>query len=194
MSRSRSVMRTTSAPRFSSPRSTWKVNGPKRIDLDGRRRRLRAAPQDAGDAQQQLARLEGLGEIVVGADLEPADAVRHLRARGQHEDRHRRGLPQRLGEFEPALARHHHVDDQEVEGDAGELPARLGGRGGGGDAEAVARRGSASAACGCACRRRRRGDAARRRAGDRACERGCLRSSLALLARRAAPPSAAPAR
>ena len=43
--------------------------------LDGRRLRLRAAAEDAGDAQQQLARLERLRQIVVGADLEPADAV-----------------------------------------------------------------------------------------------------------------------
>ena len=98
--------------------------------LDARGAGCERALQDVGDAQQQLARLEGLGEVVVGADFQSADAVRHLGARGEHEDRNRRGLLQRLGEFEAAFARHHHVDDQQVEGDARELAARLGGGGG----------------------------------------------------------------
>ena len=41
------------------------------------------------------------------------------------------------GEFEPALARHHHVDDEEVEGEQRQLPARLRRRCRGGDAKAV---------------------------------------------------------
>jgi hypothetical protein len=56
--------------------------------------------------------------------------MRDLGARGEHEDWNRRGLLQRFGEFEAALSRHHHIDDQEVEGDAGELAARVGGGGG----------------------------------------------------------------
>ena len=46
-------------------------------DGGGVRTRLarRRAAQDRGDAQQQFARLVGLGEVVVGPDLEPAHPV-----------------------------------------------------------------------------------------------------------------------
>ena len=57
--------------------------------LAGRRPlRLRAA-QHRLDAGHQLARAEGLGNVVVGAQLEPDHAVGLLVARGQHDDRHR---------------------------------------------------------------------------------------------------------
>ena len=81
----------------------------------------------------ELARLERLADVVVGADLEPLDAAFGLAARGQHQDRHARGRAQRAGELETGLARHHHVEDQEVEAQAFELGARLGRRLGGGD-------------------------------------------------------------
>ncbi len=48
----------------------------------------RAAPQERANARQQLAPLEGLDQVVVGAAVEPADPVVGLRARGEHEDRH----------------------------------------------------------------------------------------------------------
>ena len=38
--------------------------------------------------RDQLARAERLGDIIVGAGLEPADAVLFLAARGEHDDRH----------------------------------------------------------------------------------------------------------
>ena len=92
ISRSRSVRRTTSSPRRSSARPIWNTNSPKRSDLGrGRGGRL-GAPQDTGDAQRQFARLERLGDIIVGADLEPGDAAFRGVARGQHQDRHRGGL------------------------------------------------------------------------------------------------------
>ena len=45
--------------------------------------------------------------------------------RGQHQDRHRGGLAQRLGELEAGLARHHHVEYEQVERQAFELGARV---------------------------------------------------------------------
>src|SRR6185295_18366419 len=42
--------------------------------------------------REQLARAEGLGEVVVGAELEPHHAVGFLGAPGEHEDRDARGL------------------------------------------------------------------------------------------------------
>ena len=104
------------------------------------RRRRAGAPQHRADAQQQLARFERLGEIIVDADLQPAHAIGRLGARGQHDDRHVGALAQAFGEGEAVFARHHHVEDDEVEGEVGEKAARLGGRGGDGDAMAVLRK------------------------------------------------------
>ena len=51
--------------------------------------RLRA-PQHGANAREQLARRERLREVVVGAELEPADAIGLLVARRQHDDGHAR--------------------------------------------------------------------------------------------------------
>ena len=67
----------------------------------------------------------GFGHVVVGAELEPGDAAVGFRPCGQHQDRHRRGLAQRLREVEAGLARHHHVEHEQVEGQAPELGARI---------------------------------------------------------------------
>ena len=48
-------------------------------------------------------------------------------------------LPQRFGEFEAGLARHHHVEDEQIEMQAAELGARVRGIVGGRDAIAVRR-------------------------------------------------------
>ena len=48
------------------------------------------AAEDRLDARRELARREGLRDVVVGAELEPGDAVGLLVARGQHDDRHLR--------------------------------------------------------------------------------------------------------
>ena len=56
--------------------------------LDLGRRRRAAAAQDVVDAQDQLARIERLGQIVVGAGFQPGDAAVGLRQRRQHQDRH----------------------------------------------------------------------------------------------------------
>ena len=69
---------------------------------------------DAGD---QLARAERLGDIIVGAGLEAADAVALLAARGQHDDRHvgrRRAAAQAAADFDPADALDHPVEEDDV--------------------------------------------------------------------------------
>jgi hypothetical protein len=48
----------------------------------------RAAPQDGAHARQQLARGEGLGDVVVGAELEADHAVDLVAARSEEEHRH----------------------------------------------------------------------------------------------------------
>src|SRR5581483_3483041 len=52
-----------------------------------RRRRLGGsrAAQDGADARRELARREGLRDVVVRAELEPDDAIGLLAARGQHD-------------------------------------------------------------------------------------------------------------
>jgi hypothetical protein len=47
----------------------------------------RGAAQQRLDARQQLARLEGLGQVVVGADLQAEDAVHRLAAGAEHQQR-----------------------------------------------------------------------------------------------------------
>jgi hypothetical protein len=56
----------------------------------GRARRVlrRLAPQHGVDARHELARVEGLGEVVVRAHLEADDAVHVVALRGEHDDRH----------------------------------------------------------------------------------------------------------
>ena len=85
----------------------------------------------------QLARLEGLRQVVVGADLEAGDAVAGVGAGGQHQDRHLRGLAHAPGVIEAGLARHHHVEHEGVEDEARAHGCASRGVGGGGDAVAV---------------------------------------------------------
>src|SRR5581483_1756828 len=67
---------------------------------------------------QQLARLEGLGNVVVDAGLEAFDALLGL---GLGRQQAYRDVGYRLEvarQIEPAFARHHHVEDHDVEGEA----------------------------------------------------------------------------
>ena len=102
-----------------------------------KRRRRRRAAQDRRDAQRQLLRLERLREIIVDARLEAAHPVARLRASGEHEDGHLRLLSQRGCEIEPVFARHHHVENQKIEGEAAHVATRLDRVLGGGDAIAL---------------------------------------------------------
>jgi hypothetical protein len=75
------------------------------------------APKHRTDSRNQLARAERLGHIIVGAGLEPADAVAFLAARGQHDDRDmrcRRLAPKPPANLDAAHPFDHPVEDDEV--------------------------------------------------------------------------------
>src|SRR6185312_14140321 len=74
----------------------------------------RRAAEDALHAGDELARVEGLREVVVRTDLEADDLVDVLVARGQHDDRHVRALPDPAADLDPV-----HVRQVEVEHDEG---------------------------------------------------------------------------
>ena len=66
------------------------------------------------DAGRQLLRGEGLGEVVVGAGLEPGHDVVGVGAGRHHHDRHVAGAPQRAAQLEAVDARQHDVDEHDV--------------------------------------------------------------------------------
>src|SRR5688572_20210347 len=53
-----------------------------------RRLALRRAPQYRLDASDELARVEGLRQVIVGADFEADDAIDVVALGGEHDDRH----------------------------------------------------------------------------------------------------------
>src|SRR5580693_2072634 len=69
-----------------------------------------AATQDGLDAQDQLARAERLGDVVIGAELQAGDPVLLARLGGQHQDGHGSGRAQLAGD---GLAGH--VGQAEIE-------------------------------------------------------------------------------
>ena len=77
----------------------------------------RAAAQHGVDAGQQLARVEGLGQVVVGADLEADDAVDVLALGGEHDDRRAVvGGAQAPADRQAVLAGQHQVEHDQVDG------------------------------------------------------------------------------
>ena len=72
------------------------------------------APQQGPDASRQLLRGERLGEVVVGARLEPGDDVVGVVAGGDHHDRHVAVTAQRAAQLEAVDARQHDVDQHHV--------------------------------------------------------------------------------
>jgi hypothetical protein len=62
----------------------------------------------------QFAHVEGLGQRVVGAELEADNAVDLLAARGEHEHRRGRGLPHPAQDIDAAQARQHPMEDDQI--------------------------------------------------------------------------------
>jgi hypothetical protein len=73
-----------------------------------------AAAQHAADARQQLARLEGLRQVVVGAHLEAEDAVERLVAGGEHDDRQGRRRAQLAAQGQAVVAGQVQVEHDQV--------------------------------------------------------------------------------
>ena len=85
------------------------------------RRRFVGVVVGSGAAQQgahpgeQLVELERLGQVVVGAGIEPGDTIGRLGARREHQDRQAVALgTQHPAHREPVDVGHHHVEDRRV--------------------------------------------------------------------------------
>ena len=82
----------------------------------GARRGGAGAAEQRLDARQQLAHVERLGQVVVGAELEADDAVDDLPARGQHQQRRLHAASAEVAaDVEAVLARQRDVEDQQIE-------------------------------------------------------------------------------
>ena len=105
--------------------------------LHGRSHLAAGAPHHRPDPGQQLARGEGLRDVVVGAQLEPEDPVGLLAARGQDHDGHVGVGAQLPADVPPVLAREHEVEEHHVVGAAERLGEAGDAVGGAGDHHAV---------------------------------------------------------
>ena len=84
------------------------------------------AAQDRLDPRDELARVERLRQVVVGADLEPDDLVDVLVARGQHQDRHVGALADPLADLDAVDVRQHQVEHDQRRRVRGGLAERVG--------------------------------------------------------------------
>ena len=87
-------------------------------------RRL-AAAQHALHPREQLAQVERLADVVVGADLEADHAVDHLAGRRDHDDGDVVALAQPAREREPVLARQAHVEQHQARASRLRAPVRI---------------------------------------------------------------------
>ena len=94
--------------------------------------------QHALDAGEQLARIEGLGDVVVGADLEADDAVDDVARGRDHDDADVVALAQEARQRQAVLAGHADVEQDEVGQIALDLGAHRGAAVGGANVVAVA--------------------------------------------------------
>ena len=77
--------------------------------------RLAPAADQRAQPREQLAEIERLDEVVVGAAVQPFDARLHGVARGQHQDRHGAArLANRAADGEAVAPRQHDVEDHRV--------------------------------------------------------------------------------
>ena len=76
---------------------------------------MAGAAQHRADARQQFLGAERLGQIIVGAGVEPGHAVGLADARGQHDHRRGAALAKLSQHFEAIQHGQHHVEDDQVE-------------------------------------------------------------------------------
>jgi len=74
-----------------------------------------AAAEDGPDPGAELAQAEGLGQVVVGPDLEAEELVRLGVPRGQHDDGDLAPRPDPARRLDPVEPRQVEVEDEEVE-------------------------------------------------------------------------------
>ncbi len=71
--------------------------------------------QERAQSSQQFLEVEGLHQVIVGAGIQPRDAIVNGIARGQHENRRAEtGAAQFAADRVAALQRQHHVQDDNV--------------------------------------------------------------------------------
>ncbi len=97
----------------------------------------RAPAQDVVEPQHQLARLERLRHVIVDAGFQTLDALLGFRERRQHADGDVARRLEVAREVEPAFARHHHVEQDEIEIQSAHRGASGCGVGGRRDAKAL---------------------------------------------------------
>ena len=73
------------------------------------------ASHDGADAGQELARVEGLGDVVIGAELEAHDAIGVVAARGEHHDGDVVLATDASADLEAVGAGEHHVEEHHIE-------------------------------------------------------------------------------
>src|SRR5260221_11978639 len=96
-----------------------------------------AAAQHGPDAREQLARAAGLGEVIVGGDLESDHAVGLVLAAGEDDDRQARLLAELARNLHPVLAGQPQVEEEEIDGLARHDLGQLAAASEGGDAKVV---------------------------------------------------------
>jgi hypothetical protein len=83
-------------------------------------------PQQGVQPRHQLAQIEGLGQVVVGARLQPRDPVIHRVARRKHADRDVVTQRPQGGDYrDPVEFRHLDIQHQRVMRLVGQQPQRL---------------------------------------------------------------------
>ena len=122
-------------------RSSWQAPNGTRREAPAARlgARFLGPAQHALHAREQLAQVERLADVVVGAHFQPDDAVDHLARRGDHDDRHLVALAQPAREREAVFAGQSHVEQHEVRQLGAERLAHRRAVGGLGDLVAVRR-------------------------------------------------------
>ena len=78
------------------------------------------AAQHRAHSRQQLAGIEGLAHVVVGADFQSDDAIHIFALGGDDDDGDVRGALEALGYGEAILAGQHQIENQEVHAATGE--------------------------------------------------------------------------
>ena len=72
------------------------------------------APQHGADASEQLLQVERLGDVIVGAELQPLHLVGLLAARRQDDDGHLARLPQHRAQIEAVEVGQRQVEHDQI--------------------------------------------------------------------------------
>ena len=108
-----------------SARARVEAPAGERLDLRGRRGVAPYAAQQGLYPGQKLARIEGLGYVVVGSDLQPHDPVDVIRAPGNEDDAHIVARTNEAGEVQTVLSRQVDVEEHEIHRIVDQQPAQL---------------------------------------------------------------------